>query len=86
MNIRLEKRLSPRRHTQIAARIAFNGYAKDCIIRNVSDTGAKLEVLGVAHIPNSFELLTVGHRPQPCRVVWRALREIGIEFTAPAEG
>jgi hypothetical protein len=82
LDIRLEKRLSPRRNTMIEARIAFDGGRSkvDCLIRNLSDGGAKLEVASVKAIPNSFDLIAPGHRPHACRVVWRALKEMGVEF------
>jgi hypothetical protein len=81
--LRLEKRLAPRRNTLIPALIVHRGgqARTECIIRNLSDTGAKLELRGsVAAIPNSFDLLTPGHRPHPCRVVWRTLKELGVQF------
>ena len=53
---------------------------RPCIIRNVSDSGAKLEVASVAGIPETFDLLVPGQRPQPCRVAWRALKELGVQF------
>lgn len=67
----------------IKATIAFEGGRKriDCVIRNVSDGGAKLEVGSVKDVPVSFDLLVPGHRPQHCRVVWRALRELGVQYT-----
>jgi len=79
---RLEQRLSPRRNTMIPATIAFNGGRArvQCIIRNISDTGAKLEVKGVGQVPAAFDLLVPEHSPQPCRVVWRAMREMGVSF------
>ena len=80
MRDRLEKRLSPRRNAAIPARIAFGRGNIDCIIRNVSETGAKLEVRSVGQIPNNIELLVTGHEPQVCRVVWRSLKEIGVAF------
>jgi hypothetical protein len=82
VDIRLEKRLAPRRNTMIEAEIAFDGGRTriGCIIRNLSEGGAKLEVAAVKAIPNSFDLLAPGHRPQACRVVWRALKELGVEF------
>jgi hypothetical protein len=82
LDLRLERRLAPRRNTSIEATIAYRGGGalKSCIIRNVSETGAKLEVASVAGIPDSFDLLVAGHRPQPCRIVWRALKEIGVQY------
>ena len=69
----LERRIAPRRNTYIEARITFGKTSLNCIIRNLSDTGAKLEVAKVAGIPDVFLLHAPGHRPQTCRVVWRAL-------------
>lgn len=83
MDVRLEKRLAPRRNTMIIATIVYNGgvMRTDCVIRNLSDTGAKLEVPTVKAIPQSFELIVSGHRPQRCIVMWRSLRELGVQFT-----
>lgn len=80
--MRLEKRLTPRRNTAISAAVVFDHGRTQlgCIIRNLSDTGAKLEVASVKGIPQSFDLIAQGHRPEHCRVVWRALREMGVEF------
>ena len=51
-----------------------------CVIRNTSDSGAKLEVAKVGAIPDAITLHAPGHRPQACRVAWRALKEIGVEY------
>lgn len=82
MDLRLEKRLAPRRNTTIRALIVFNGGRgkTDCVIRNLSESGAKLEVASVGSIPQTFDLIAPSHRPHPCRVVWRALRELGVQF------
>lgn len=66
----------------IPAVIAYNGGQTrlGCIIRNLSESGAKLEVASVTGIPMSFDLLAPGHRPHHCRVAWRALKELGVEF------
>lgn len=76
----LERRMAPRRNTHVEAVIAFGRARLPCIIRNVSDTGAKLEVARVAGIPDIFVLHVAGHRPQTCRVAWRALKEMGVEY------
>jgi hypothetical protein len=55
----------------------------DCVIRNLSDSGAKLEVPTVKALPQSFDLMVPGHRPQHCRVAWRSLREVGVAFAEP---
>ena len=85
MDIRLEKRLSPRRNTMMIATIVYDGGRSrvDCVIRNLSDGGAKLEVPTVRNIPATFDLLVPRHRPQRCRVAWRALKELGVQFIEP---
>lgn len=79
---RLERRIAPRRNCAIAAELVFDEGRKivPCIIRNVSDSGAKLELRSMAGIPQSFLLRGAGFQPQLCRVAWRALKEMGVEF------
>jgi len=82
LDIRLEKRLQPRRNTMIVATVVFDGGNSriDCVIRNLSEGGAKIEVPSARIIPQTFDLLVPGHHPQHCRVAWRALRELGVQF------
>jgi hypothetical protein len=82
MNTHFNRRISPRRNTAIQAEIVFDGgrSARPCIVRNISEGGAKLELASVIGIPNSFVLVVPGHHPQPCRIAWRALKELGIAF------
>ena len=82
MDLRLEKRLSPRRNTMIAATIVFDaGRTRlECIIRDLSEGGARLEVATVKGVPQSFDLLVPRHRPHHCQVRWRALKELGVQF------
>jgi len=82
MNLRLERRIAPRRNTYLQALIVYDGgrASRACIVRNTSDTGAKLEVASVVGLPNTFDLLVPGHQAQPCRVAWRALKEIGVAY------
>ena len=87
MDTRLEQRLSPRRNTMIEATIVFDGgrTRMPCIIRNLSETGAKLEVASVAKIPRTFDLVVDKVRPQSCVVVWRSVKELGIQFMGPSQ-
>jgi hypothetical protein len=78
-----EKRLAPRRNANIEAVIRFGTSRVSCSIRNVSDGGAKLELSSVRGVPNTFDLLVPNHVPQPCRVAWRSLKELGVSFTGP---
>jgi hypothetical protein len=83
---RREQRLQPRRNTMILATITFdNGRTRlDCVIRNLSEGGAKLELATVRGIPQTFDLVVPGHHVQHCRVAWRALKEMGVQFMPAA--
>jgi hypothetical protein len=77
-----EKRRAVRRRVFKAGRIVFNrGRSSiDCTVRNLSTRGARLEVPSVVGIPDAFFLITAGAADQPCRVVWRRLKELGVAF------
>jgi hypothetical protein len=77
-----DNRQNQRRKTLKGGRIVFNGGRStiDAMVRNVSSKGAKLQVTSVVGIPDTFDLLLDGHSRQPCRVVWRTLKELGVEF------
>jgi hypothetical protein len=78
-----ENRSERRQRTLKGARIVFNagGSTIDCTVRNLSASGAKLDVTSVVGIPNSFDL-SLGGQLRPCRVVWRSLKQLGVEFQA----
>ncbi len=79
-----ENRQTQRRTTLKGGRIVFNAGRStiDCKVRNLSSKGAKLLVSSVVGIPETFDLLLEGNSRQPCRVVWRTLKELGVEFRA----
>ena len=79
-----DNRQAERRRTLKGGRIVFNGGRStiDCTVRNLSPRGAKLQVTSVVGIPDTFDLLLEGHAREPCRVVWRSLKELGVEFSA----
>jgi hypothetical protein len=53
----------------------------DCTVRNLSGTGACLEVASPLGIPDDF-ILTIGgdHEKRPCHVAWRSAKRIGVTF------
>jgi hypothetical protein len=62
--------------------IEFNGGAIDCVVRNLSDTGAALEVASPLGIPQTFNLLISGERiTYQCEVRWRKENRIGVAFS-----
>jgi hypothetical protein len=77
-----EHRIAPRHRVLKGGTIAFNGAAGiSCTVRNVSNTGAALDVISPVGIPQSFTLVVDGSEtPRPCHVVWRKEKRIGIAF------
>jgi hypothetical protein len=77
-----EKRRATRYKTLKGARITFNNGRStiDCTVRNLSSTGARLQVTSVVGVPNAFILRMGEAEPKYCRVMWRALKELGVQF------
>jgi len=70
-----------RQNVMKAGTIVFGGSGIDCLVRNISDSGANLEVESQIGIPNSFDLvIDTEHSNHHCHVVWRKARRIGIAF------
>jgi hypothetical protein len=64
-----------------AGTIEFSGSTIDCVVRNISETGAALEVASPVGIPAEFNLLISGNiAKRPCRVVWVRDKRIGVAF------
>ena len=63
------------------AEIGEPGVSSDCVVRNISDTGAQLEVASPVGIPGEFNLLISGNiAKRPCRVAWVKDKRIGVAF------
>ena len=76
-----ENRRRARLRTYKGGSIIFGvAAAIDCIIRNMSETGAALEVESAVGIPDEFTLLI---KPEfvkrNCRVAWRLAKRIGVQ-------
>ena len=64
-----------------SAMIEFEGGAFSCAVRNLSDTGAALDVPACVGIPHEFKLRIETDRvTRHCRVVWRREIRIGVAF------
>jgi hypothetical protein len=76
-----ESRRAPRYRVAKTGTIRFRGVAIDCLVRNLSTTGAALEVSGQASIPQRFILAVPGDGLHlACRVAWRKEYRIGVAF------
>ncbi len=70
--------IAQRRRVLKAGSIQFGGGAIDCTVRNVSETGAALEVVT---IPDRFSLaVPTDQLKRPCRIIWRKPGRIGVTF------
>ena len=77
-----EKRKTQRFRALKSATIAFDRAAGiDCIVRNISDAGACLEIVSPVGIPDDFTLVMHSDKVQhSCHVAWRTANRIGVSF------
>jgi len=81
----MDRRAAQRRRVLKSASIEFDGGTVECVLRNISETGAALQVDRRVSIPHEFRL-TVPHGEiqRNCRVVWRKDALIGLAFDVAA--
>lgn len=81
----VEKRSIPRKRVLKAGTIAFSGAAIDCTVRNLTASGALLEVESPLGIPRKF-VLDIAADPfrRECQVAWIQERRLGVVFVADA--
>jgi PilZ domain len=80
-----EKRQAPRVKTQKPGKIIFNNGASvlECMVRDVSSGGARLQVGQPIRTPSDFVLeFAFGDelRRLPCATTWRRKTELGVAF------
>ncbi|MDN5929069.1 MAG: PilZ domain-containing protein [Hyphomicrobiales bacterium] len=78
-----ERRSQPRRRVLKGAIIRFNkGYgAFECVVRNLSESGAKLTFGETSAIPVAFDLKIAGdEQVRPARIRWRSPDSVGVSF------
>ena len=76
-----EQRINPRRRILKTGQIAFSDKAPklECAVRNLSATGACLQVSTTHGMPAGFELIVEGAR-HACKIVWRTDTRLGVRF------
>jgi hypothetical protein len=76
-----ERRTKPRQRVLKAGTIEFHRGSVDGTIRNMSPTGAALDVASPVGIPHQVTLNIRSQRErQNCRIVWRKEKRIGVVF------
>jgi hypothetical protein len=64
-----------------AGTIKFGGNTVHCLVRNLSTSGAALEVSSQTQLPGRFVLQVPADRLHlPCRTLWRNQYRIGVAF------
>jgi len=59
----------------------------DCVLHNVTNSGARIQIANTVELPDRFNLtLDGGYSVRPCRVVWRSVTETGVEFVRQNSG
>jgi hypothetical protein len=75
----MERRAGPRKTVLMSGAIEFAGSTTNCLIRNISISGAALDVTNPLDIPERFLFKTDGTHI-PCHVIWRQAEQIGVAF------
>lgn len=79
----MERRNQSRARTLKSARILLNHHQSviDCVVRNLSPTGACLKVETTLGIPDRFDVMfDMDKSIRPCRLIWHNDKQIGVEF------
>jgi hypothetical protein len=63
-----------------SGKILLGSHAVPCAVRNLSETGACLEVQTTYGIPTKFEFVLPPQPPRLCKVVWIRDTKIGVHF------
>ena len=77
-----ERRKSARsRVLKDAKLVVGNSSVIDCVVRNVTNAGARVQIANTIELPEAFGLtFDGGYTVRPCRIAWRTLTETGLEF------
>ena len=84
-NTNVERRASQRRRVLKGATLTFNrGYsAFECVVRNQSESGARLSLAETFAIPTTFRLAISGEPDaHVAQVVWRKTDEMGVTYVS----
>jgi hypothetical protein len=84
-----ERRGSARQRAVLRGCVYYNkrGAAADCLIRDVSDSGARLELSENVVIPDLIELyIPKKGETYHARVLWRRGNEVGVEYVDGRNG
>lgn len=79
----LDRRRTPRLRSLKSARIDFNPHWPpiECVLRNISDEGACIEMAGEFNTSIEFELLfPMAEEKRRVRQIWRRGNRLGVQY------
>ena len=78
----IEKRTTPRHRVLKRGTLAFSGGGGlDCTVRNISESGARLDVANPMGMPDTFMLvIETDQFMRRCRAVWSSEQRLGVVF------
>ena len=75
-----DRRQAPRVRLLKSGTILLGKHRVPCTVRNLSETGACLEVQTTYWLPLVFEFMMPGRAIRACKVVWLRDTRIGVQF------
>jgi len=80
----MDHRLNHRRRSLIGAQIVSNnGFSTlDCLVKDISESGARLKVENTLAVPEKFSLSLSDGRRFESTVQWRRADMVGVQFAA----
>ena len=81
-----EKRRHQRTEINEPAYVSAGGSVMRCVVRNISQEGAAIDVDNPAFVPAQFRLVMArDSSTRDCAVIWIREKRIGLTFTSPAQ-
>ncbi|KJC55719.1 hypothetical protein UP10_38645 [Bradyrhizobium sp. LTSPM299] len=75
-----DRRKSARRKVLDTALVRFGDLSMSCALRDVSETGAAIQVAAQSEVPDEFRLIVPRGKTVLCRAIWRQGAWIGVSF------
>jgi len=77
-----DRRRASRSHVLKGAKIVLGTSSViDCVVRNVTNAGARIQIANTVELPEGLGLsFDGGFSIRPCRIAWRTVTETGVEF------
>jgi hypothetical protein len=77
-----ERRKSGRSRVLKSAKLVLDRSSiVDCVVRNLTNKGARIQIANTVNLPQAFEMtFDGGYSIRPCRLIWRSVTETGVEF------